>query len=199
MASHHLSHDDPAGYLAGYLDRLARGLPADAVDELADGLTETWRHHIDAGRDPAAAARAATAEFGTPETIIAAFVAHAPGRRIARALLVSGPALGACWGASLITAHAWTWPIPVPAAAGYAVTLLAVAAALLLAATGRRSLRRTRLGAIGGIGIVALDAAMLATTMLVAPVLVWPMAVAIPASLARITLTVRSLPAALAP
>jgi hypothetical protein len=111
---------------------------------------------------------------------------------------MTGPIVGACWGASLITAHAWTWPTPAPAAAWYAITLVAVAAALLIAATSRHSLRRTRLGAFGGIGLIALDAAMLATTLLTAPDFVWPMAAAIPASLTRIALTLRALPAALA-
>ena len=44
MASHQLIDD--------YLARLAQRLPADAVDELADGITETWQHHLAAGRSP---------------------------------------------------------------------------------------------------------------------------------------------------
>jgi hypothetical protein len=180
-----------------HLTRLAHRLPADTVDELADGLTETWQHHLARGLPPAAAAQAAIGEFGTPEQISAAFIAQAPGRRTARLLLATGPPIGICWGASLITAQVWTWPIPVAAAATLAVALLAVVAALALAATSRRSYRRTRLGGIGALGLLTLDVAMLAGAILFAPTMVWPMALAIPASLARIGLTIRALPTAL--
>jgi hypothetical protein len=190
MASHQLIDD--------HLDELARRLPADIVDELADGLTETWQHHVATGLPPAASARAAIAEFGTSEQVTAAFTAQAPGRRTALILLASGPIVGLCWGASLITAHAWTWPVPTAAPAALAIGLLAVVAALATAATSRMSYRRTRLGGIGGLGLLVLDAAMLTTVTLTAPTLVWPMAIAIPASLARIGWTLRTLPAALA-
>jgi hypothetical protein len=180
-----------------HLNRLANRLPADTVDELADGLAETWQHHLARGLSPAAAASAAIGEFGTPDQITVAFTAQAPGRRTARMLLATGPPIGICWGASLITARVWTWPLPAAAAATIAAGLLAVVAALALAATSRRSYRRTRLGGVGAIGLITLDAAMLAGAILVAPTLVWPMAVAIPASLARISLTLRALPALL--
>jgi hypothetical protein len=175
-----------------HLSRLARRLPADTVDELADGLTETWQHHLAAGLHTDEAARAAIGEFGTPDQITAAFIAQAPGRRTARMLLATGPPIGVCWGASLVTAQVWTWPIPVAAMVTAAVALLVVVVALVLAATGRRSYRRTRLGSVGAIGLLALDAAMLAGAILLAPTLVWPMAVAMPASLARIGLTLRT-------
>lgn len=189
MAGHQLIDD--------HLARLARHLPADAIDELADGLTETWQHHLARGLPRAAAARAAIGEFGTSEQITASFIAQAPGRRTARLLLATGPPIGICWGASLVTAQVWTWPIPAPAAATAAVALLAVVVTLVLAATSRHSYRRTRLGSIGAIGLVILDAAMLAGAIFIAPTLVWLMAVAIPASLARIGLTLRTLPTVL--
>ena len=66
MAGHHL--------IAAYLTALTRRLPADPVDELRDGLTETYQRHRLAGLDPDAAARAAVTEFGEPELVIAAFV-----------------------------------------------------------------------------------------------------------------------------
>jgi hypothetical protein len=190
VASHHLIDE--------YLAELARHLPADAVDELTDGLIETWQHLMSSGLTPVGAARAAIAEFGTPQEITCGFVAQAPGRRTAVVLLASGPLVGLCWGISLIAAKVWTWPVPVPAVLGFAVALLSVVAALVTAATSRRSYRRTRLGAAGGLGMVVLDAAMLATVLLLAPALVWPMLAAIPASLARIGLTLRPLPRALA-
>ncbi|MCI0690300.1 MAG: hypothetical protein L0Y54_24135, partial [Sporichthyaceae bacterium] len=104
MASHQL--------IDAYLAELGARLPADTIDELADGLTETWQHHLRLGINPDQAARAAIAEFGTTQQINDAFVASAPGRRTARMLLATGPLAGICWGTSLITAKAWTWPIP---------------------------------------------------------------------------------------
>jgi hypothetical protein len=106
MAGHQLNNDDPDGYLDAYLAHLARHLPADVVDELADGLTETRQHHLDGGLSPTDAARAAIAEFGDPDQTIRAFVTQAPGRRIARTLLATGPLMALCWAPSLITAHA---------------------------------------------------------------------------------------------
>jgi hypothetical protein len=190
VASHHLIEE--------YLADLARHLPPDAVDELADGLIETWQHFVSSGLAPAPAVRAAIAEFGTPEQITRGFVAQAPGRRTAMMLLASGPLVGVCWGTSLVVAEAWTWPVPIPAVVVSALALLTVVAALVTAATSRRSYRRTRLGAAGALGIVVLDAAMLATVLFLAPALAWPMLAAIPASLTRIGLTLRSLPRAFA-
>lgn len=189
MAGHQLIDD--------YLTSLARRLPDEVVDELADGLAETFQHHRDTGLAPELAARAAIGEFGSTQRVTEAFVAQAPGRRTAVLLLASGPLFGACWGASLITAQVWTWPVPTTTVGAFAIVLLAVVATLVLAATGRRSYRRTRLGGVGGIGLLVLDTAMLAGVVLIAPTLVWPMAIAIPASLTRIGLTLRALPPAL--
>jgi hypothetical protein len=186
MASHHLIDT----YLAG----LAQRLPANTVDELADGLVETWQHHLGNGEPTDQAARAAIAEFGAADRIADEFVAQAPGRRTARFLLATGPVMGVCWGTSLIAAKVWTWPIPRPIAAIYAAALLTVVAALVAAATSRHSYRRTRLGNAGALALLVLDAAMIVAVTVLAPVLVWPMAAAIPASLARIGLTLRSLP-----
>lgn len=185
MADHHLIDD--------YRAALARQLPADAVDELVDGLTETNQHHLSRGLDPERAARAAIAEFGAPEVVLAAFVRESPGRRAARVMLVSGPAVGICWGASLIAGHAWTWGIPLPVKIVVGVTLLAVISTLALAATGRRSYRRTRISAIGGLGLILLDLTMLTTVLLAAVPIAWPMIVAIPASATRLALTGRAM------
>ena len=45
MAGHQLIDD--------YLTSLARRLPDEVVDELADGLAETFQHHRDTGLVPA--------------------------------------------------------------------------------------------------------------------------------------------------
>jgi hypothetical protein len=183
--------------IEGYLRELARRLPAGVVDELADGLLETWQRHLAAGLVPAAAARAAIAEFGTCDQVITAFVAQAPGRRTAMMLLASGPLVGLCWGVSLIAGQVWAWPVPTAAAVVYAIALVATVAVLAWAATGRVSYRRTRLGGVGGLGLVVLDAGMLVGVLLTAPAWAWPMPLAIGVSVARIGLTVRRLPAAL--
>ena len=141
---------------------LARRLPAEVVEELVDGLTETWQRHLADGLPPTAAARAAISEFGTAEAIIAAFVRQSPGRRHARLLLATGPLVGIAWGVSLVNAQAWTWAVPAPAAAAFALTLLVVVGTLAAAATSRHSYRRARLGISAGLSLVALDIGMLA-------------------------------------
>jgi hypothetical protein len=95
------------GLIAGYLDALSRKLPRHVVEELADGLEETCRRHLDLGLSPEAAARAATAEFGDPGLIAAEFALVHPARRAARRLLAAGPAVGLCWAVAVaITASA---------------------------------------------------------------------------------------------
>ena len=185
MASHQL--------IEAYLATLARQLPAGAVDELADGLTETYQHHLTAGLEADSAARAAIVEFGAPDLVTAAFVRQAPGRRTALRLLACGPIVGLCWGATLIAGHAWTWPIPTALRTAFGTTLLAVIATLVLAATSRGSYRRTRLTIGAGLGLIGLDGAMLAALLVVAAPFVWPMVAAVPVSVARITLTARAL------
>lgn len=185
MASHHV--------IEAYLARLGGQLPADTVDELADGLTETWRRHVSDGLGPDQAANAAIAEFGSVECVVDEFVAQARGRRAARLLLGSGPVMGLCWGTSLVTARVWTWPVPLWGAAVYVGALLVVVGVLVAAATTRRSYRRTRLGLVGGLALVVLDGAMISAVFALAPVFVWPMAVAITASMVRMGCSVTSL------
>ncbi|MPZ81931.1 MAG: hypothetical protein GEV28_16680 [Actinophytocola sp.] len=181
-----------------HLVALARGLPSAVLDELADGLIETYEQHLARGLDPAAAAEAAVAEFGDAGQIVASFARQAPGRRTAVTLLATGPVFAACWGPSLLLGHAWRWPIPVAAIILFGLALLGVVATLAVAAGSRRDYHRTRLALPGGIGLVLVDIAMLVAVLFAAPALVWPMAVAIPASLARIGLTVWSMPQVLA-
>ena len=178
----------------GYLAGLARRLPADAVDELADGLTETYLRYRSDGLEPDPAARAAIAEFGDADLVLTAFVRQAPGRRAAWALLFGGPVVGGCWAATLVVERAWTWPVPEWLAPAIGGTLLAAVAMMVLAATGRRSYRRTRLAAGAGLVVIGLDGAVLAAMAFIAPPFVWPLALAVPASLARLTLTARVMP-----
>ena len=189
MASHQL--------IDAYLASLARRLPAQTVDELADGLLETWHHHLADGLTADRAARAAIAEFGAADRIADEFVAQAPGRRTARLLLLTGPVMGACWGTSLIATKVWTWPIPPALSVAYPAVLLATVALLVGAATSRRSYRRTRLGGLAALVLIVLDAAMIGAVGMLAPTVVWLMAVAVAASMVRIGLAIRALPHAL--
>jgi hypothetical protein len=183
--------------IEAHLSALGRRLPAGVVDELADGLWETWQRHLDNGLSPEKAAGAAVAEFGTVHEITAAFVAQAPGRRAALLLLATGPVVGACWGTALATAHAWTWPVPAPVAVVTGLAFVAVLACLGIAATSRHSYRRTRVGTVGALGLAGLDATVLIIFAVASPTLAWPLLAAVPLSLGRIALVVTRLPAVL--
>ena len=104
------------GLIVRYLDALAGQLPGPVVEELADGLEETYRRYLDLGLTPEAAAEATVTEFGDPDLIAAEFARAHPARRAARRLLAAGPAVGLCWAVALITSRAWTWPVPAAAA-----------------------------------------------------------------------------------
>ena len=182
-----------ASLITGYLAALSAQLPAPIVEELADGLGQTHQHYLASGLSADAAARAALAEFGDPQVIIAAFTRLSPARRAARILLATGPLAGACWGTALITGRAWTWPIPLTARLLFAVALVTVIGLLAAAAFGRRYRPARRAGAAGCVGITALDSAMLITVTLAAPVLIWPVILAAAASAARLIFTARVL------
>jgi hypothetical protein len=173
------------------ISALARRLPADAADELADGLTETYQRHLTLGLQADAAARAAIAEFGAPDLIIAAFVQQAPGRQMARSLLGSGPLVGGCWAVALLTGDAWAWTVPAAVRLVFGLALATLVAVLAVAATARRSYRRTGITTVGGAGLLVLDAAMLTCVALEAPAVTAPLTVAVIASLTRITFTAR--------
>jgi hypothetical protein len=188
--------------IRGYLDTLAARLPASVADELADGLTETYRFHLSRGLDPPAAAEAAVAEFGPAEEIAAGFTPVNPARRAARRLLGIGPLVGACWVAALLTSRAgrslaaWTAPGPAWVMAG--LTLAGLIGLLVMAALGRRYRLATATGVTGCFGYAALDVALIVgAVFLLAPV-GWVTAVAMTASAARIAVTARLLRPALA-
>jgi hypothetical protein len=186
MAGHEL--------IDAYVAQLRRRLPTDTVDELSDGLLESWHGYLRRGLTPAEAAGAAIAEFGPADRIADAFIVQAPGRRMARRLLATGPVFGLCWGASLVAAKAWTWPVPWVLPTVSIGLLLAVIATLVTAATARHSYRRTRYGLAAAIALTVIDATMVGGVAILAPAFVWPMAIAVPASLARIGLTLGALP-----
>lgn len=179
--------------IGDYLTALSAQLPAEIVEELADGLEQTRLHYLEQGLEPDAAAGAALAEFGQPDVIVAAFTRLSPARRAARTLLATGPAVGACWGTALITSRAWTWPVPVAARILLGIVLITAIGLLTAAAFGSQYRSVGRAGTAGCAGITALDAAMLATVTLAGPVLIWPLILAMAASAARLTFTARTL------
>jgi hypothetical protein len=181
-----------------HLRELGRRLPASALDELSDGLTETYEHRLRDGLVPDRAAAAAVSEFGTVEEITAAFTLLAPGRRTARVLLTTGPVVGGAWAACLIALRAWTWPVSVFLALCFGALLLITVVMLASVVTSKSNYRRTRLTAVSGTATILLDASLLLVIATVPPDLVWPAAIAIPASLARITYTSLALPRILA-
>jgi hypothetical protein len=173
--------------IRGYLAELSAQLPAPIVAELADGLDQTHRRYLGHGLSTDAAATAAVAEFGEAQVVIAAFTAASPARRAARRLLVTGPGVGACWGTALIIDRAWTWPVPIDAPIVLGIALITAIGLLAAAAFGSRYRSVGRAGAAGCLGITALDATMLAVIMLAAPAVIWPVIVAVSASVARLT------------
>jgi hypothetical protein len=137
------------------------------------------------------------AEFGEPQVIVAAFTRLSPARHAARRLLATGPVVGGCWAAALITGRAWTWPVPATVLLLVGAVLLTVIGLLAAAAFGRRYLSARRAGAVACVGITVLDGVMLITAVLAIPVLVWPVILAAAASIARLTFTARALRAVL--
>jgi hypothetical protein len=178
--------------IRNYLATLDARLPTDIVEELADGLKETYRHYLAAGLDQQSAAHAALAEFGDAEEIAAAFTRSAPARRAARALLGAGPVVGGCWAAALIDARAWTWPVPALIPLIIGAGLVVVIALLVTAAFSGRYRTSRRAASIALIGVVLLDVTLPGT--LVAPDLLrgWPLLLAAGLSLARAVFAARA-------
>ncbi|WP_326640299.1 hypothetical protein OG884_35870 [Streptosporangium sp. NBC_01755] len=185
--------------ITAQLDVLAARLPAQVVEELADGLEEAYELHLDACGDPAQAARAAIAEFGDADMVTAAFLRESPWRRTALILLLTGPLMAAAWAFTLLTAGAWAWPLPLFAKISYGAALVTIVCALLFVVREKLAYRRTRLAMIGSVlGLIVLDVLMLTAIAVMTPVPVWPMAVVVPASAIRILAVARRLPAVIA-
>ena len=175
-----------------YQATLARRLPAAIVDELADGLQQTYQHHLDSGLAPHAAARAAVDEFGDPDTLADLFAAGAPARRAARLLLGTGPLVGGCWATLLITMRAWDWPVPALAQTGAALVLVTVIALLAVAAFTGSYRRAQNTATLACLGLIGLDTALGTTLLLPAAAHGWLMLLPA-AGCARITFAARTL------
>jgi hypothetical protein len=212
---------DPAarGVLEGYLAELAVGLAgpratrADIVAEVADGLAEATAAHQARGVPPAAAARAAVAEFGDAQLMAVGFgaeLAAATGRRVGLGLLASGPLVGLSWLAMAAASAAGPGPEPpaglavVAVVFGVVLAIAVPAAVISVLATGRLARRlpaggRTAPTAAGLAAGLSLAGDLLLLSGLVAWAvtlggLVWPLAVtAGAASTTRLTLSGRAL------
>jgi hypothetical protein len=168
-----------------YLAALGALLPAEIVEELADGVAETYQHHLALGLAPQTAAHAALDEFGQPEAVAAAFTRQACARRAARTLLGVGPVVGGFWAVALIGARAWDWTIPAALPVAFAAGLVVVITLLMTAAFcgGYRAARRAAGAAL--VGLVLMDLAL--PGALVVPGLLrgWPLLAAACLSLGR--------------
>lgn len=177
----------------GYIRDLRGDLPADVVDELEDGLLETYDEFRVSGLTPGEAEQATLAEFGASSDVLAAFDAITPCRGPARALLASGPLLGGCWALALLTSHAGRWHIPIPGRLAFGCLLLSVA--VLLAQASRASyLHARRKAALAGAGgILLADASAVIAVLAFAPAPAWPLMLAASASLTRMCFTAPAL------
>ena len=187
------------GLIEDYRAAVSMQLPASIVDELADGLAETYHSYLDQGLDPDAAARAAVAEFGEPALVVASFTRASPARRAARRLLMTGPVVGACWGAVLVAGRAWTWPVPVAARALLGLTLAGAIVLLAVAALLPRYRPARRAATAACAGLAAMDAAAIAAVSVLARYAPLPVLLAVPASAARIVFTTRAMRSVLRP
>ncbi|WP_067143937.1 hypothetical protein [Microtetraspora malaysiensis] len=172
---------------------LARRLPAPVVEELADGLAETYQTLLTRLGDPGAAAKATLAQFGDADTVSAAFVRAAPGRAAARLLLITGPLVGVVWATVLVTTQAWSWPAPIQARLAVGAALGIVVLALALTVRTTYHYKAVQVGALSGAcGLLLLDVTALAGASALA-VPSFLIACALAVSLARIVLVAQML------
>lgn len=190
-----MSESEPR-LIRGYLEVLASQLPASIVDELADGLAETYRSHLSRGLSRDAAAEAAVEEFGSAEEILAGFARVNPARRSARRLLGLGPVVGACWMAALVTSR--IRPGPWPAELVIGLVLASCIGLLTVAALGRRYRVSVFSGLAGFAGFAALDIALIVGVVVLAGSLTWVTTLAMAGSMLRVALCARAVRPAMA-
>lgn len=125
----------------------------DVLAELRAGLLDAIDAHRSAGLTADAAAKAAIAEFGDPRQVADAFRPHlamTQARRVALALVATGPPVGLLWITAAVASHIairhgppWQWPGAPPLSPAFfpvigAALMITVWSALAtVAATGR--------------------------------------------------------------
>ena len=170
--------------IGSYLTEIAARLPGPAsvrrgiVAELGTGLADAADAHRCAGLDPAQAARAAIAEFGSPAKVAAGFrgeLAAATARRTTITLMTVGLLTGALWPIAALASHIHQFPAAARLAALIAAVAVAAAigsALFTLATTGRLTrwlpARPAASAAIAAASAAAADVAMLAALTILA-------------------------------
>lgn len=222
MAGNNLSDSTNRDAVTDYLAAIAAQLPGPpsarvaVTDELRDGLREALQTHQARGCSQAEATAAAIAEFGDPHTVAAAFgpeLGAVQARRVALALLVTGPLVGLAW-ITTVAVNAlppWRHQLIGPWLAlplvGLALAVAGPALGLTVAATGRLGRRLGRVvhratlpptaAAVAALAAVVADLTLLGILTghaLTSPgSYVWaPIIVAASASLTRVTLAGRA-------
>jgi hypothetical protein len=222
MAGNNLSdsanRDAVADYLAAVTTQLT-GPPsarAAVTDELRDGLMEALETHQARGCSQAEATAAVIAEFGDPHTVAAAFgpeLGAVQARRVAAALLVTGPLVGLTWIATVVVNALPPWrhqligPWLALPLVGLALAVAGPALGLTVVATGRLGRRLSRVvdratlpptaAAVAALAAVVADLTLLGIITghaLTSPESsMWaPVIVAASASLTRVTLAGRA-------
>jgi hypothetical protein len=215
MAGGHVS--DPVGdWLAAVAARLTGPAAARVAicNELRDGLLETLERHLARGCSRREATATALAEFGDPDTVVAAFapeLAAVQARRVALGLLSTGPLVGLAWIAA-VAANAlppWRLELSGPWLAlplvGLALLVAGPALGLTVAATGRlggrlgpRMTLPPTAAAVAALAAVVADLTLLTIiggqTLIGPGPSVWaPVLLAVAASVARVPLAGRAL------
>jgi hypothetical protein len=181
-----------------YTDVLLAQLPDRLAVEVADGLADAYAAHVREGLSADEAARATVAEFGDAQDVVDGFTSSSPSRRIARKLVVAGPAVGACWASALIAGHAWNWSVPLLARVLVGATLIAIVVVLARAALGSGYRAVHRAGIAGCLGLAILDATAIALVLAAAPNVGWLVVLAALASTTRLTCVAGALRSVLA-
>jgi len=184
--------------IANYKAVLLAELPLPLAEEVSDGLAEAYAKYLRLGLGAEDAAQAAVSEFGSARSVVEAYSSASPARRVARALVVTGPAFGLCWAAVLITGKAWDWPVPIIARALLGGLLVASVLVLVIAIRAARYRTVRRSGAAGCVGLAVLDTSMITAAMTSGPGIHWLAVIAIFASAARLVCIARALPPMLA-
>jgi hypothetical protein len=222
MAGSNLSDSTNRDAVTDYLAAIAAQLPGPpsarvaVTDELRDGLLEALQTHQARGCSQAEATAAAIAEFGDPHTVAAAFgpeLGAVQARRVALALLVTGPLVGLAWIAAVVVNALPPWrhqligPWLALPLVGLALAVAGPALGLTVAATGRLGRRLGRVvdratlpptaAAVAALAAVVADLTLLGILTghaLTSPgSYVWaPIIVAASASLTRVTLAGRA-------
>ena len=184
--------------IAAYKAVLLAELPLADAEEVSDGLGEAYAKYLQLGLGEDDAAGAAIAEFGSARSVVEAFSRASPARRAARMLVATGPAVGLCWTAAMITDQAWKWPVPLGGRALLGGLLVGSILVLVTAvrARGYRTVRRS--GAAGCLGLAVVDASMITAVLALEPGIQWLTVVAVLASAARLTGIARAVPPMLA-